>query len=108
MGYGNWLHGEAVGYGMLMAANLSIKQGWLTPLDYSRIENLLEAAHLPTQAPSEMSPGDFLNHMSVDKKVRDGKLNLVLLHKLGEATLTAEFNPALLEKTLQECCHDEK
>jgi 3-dehydroquinate synthase len=105
MGYGNWLHGEAVAYGMLMAAHLSIKQGWLTQQDYMRIENLLVAAHLPTQAPSSMESDDFINHMSVDKKVRDGKLYLVLLNKLGEATLTADFKPSLLEKTLHECCN---
>lgn len=104
MGYGNWLHGEAVAYGMLMAANLSIKQGWLNQQDYARIENLLLVANLPTQAPENMSADDFFCHMSVDKKVRDGKLYLVLLNKIGEAVLTSDFNTALLESTLQECC----
>ncbi|MFK7814704.1 MAG: 3-dehydroquinate synthase [Gammaproteobacteria bacterium] len=106
MGYGNWLHGEAVAYGMLMAADLSIKQGWLTQQDYSRIESLLVAANLPIQAPKNMSANDFFSHMSVDKKVRDGKLYLVLLNKIGEAVLTSDFNTSLLEATLRECCNE--
>lgn len=105
MGYGNWLHGEAVAYGMLMAADLSIKQGWLTPQDFTRIESLLIAANLPTQAPSDMSANDFFKHMSVDKKVRDGKLYLVLLNKIGEAVLTSSFSTSSLEATLSECCN---
>jgi len=104
VGYGNWLHGEAVAYGMLMAARLSIKQGWLAEKDYARIETLLEQANLPTQAPEKMSADAFTQHMSVDKKVRDGKLFLVLLQKIGEAILTSEYKPAFFEATLQECC----
>ncbi|NNC67367.1 MAG: 3-dehydroquinate synthase [Gammaproteobacteria bacterium] len=103
-GYGNWLHGEAVACGMLMAARLSIKQGWLTEQDYSRIETLIKAANLPTQVPKNMNVEEFLQLMSVDKKVRDGKLYLVLLNKIGEANLTANFNDNLLEETLLEYC----
>ncbi len=103
-GYGNWLHGEAVACGMLMAARLSIKQGWLTKQDYSRIETLIKAANLPTQVPKNMNVEEFLQLMSVDKKVRDGKLYLVLLNKIGEANLTANFNDNLLEETLLEYC----
>ncbi len=103
-GYGNWLHGEAVACGMLMAARLSIKQGWLTEQDYSRIETLIKGANLPTQVPENMNVEVFLQLMSVDKKVRDGKLYLVLLNKIGEANLTANFNGNLLEETLLEYC----
>ena len=103
-GYGNWLHGEAVACGMLMAARLSIKQGWLTEQDYSRIETLIKCANLPTQVPENMNVEEFLQLMSVDKKVRDGKLYLVLLNKIGEANLTANFNDNLLEETLLEYC----
>ncbi len=106
MGYGNWLHGEAVACGMLMAANLSIKQGWLNRQDYSRIESLLIAANLPTQAPNNLSANKFFDLMSIDKKVRDGNLHLVLLNKLGEAVLTSDFNTSSLEATLRECCNE--
>ena len=104
MGYGNWLHGEAVGYGMLMAARLSIKQGWLTEKDYARIEALIEKANLPTSAPENMSANDFSQHMAVDKKVRDGKLFLVLLKEIGNAVLTADLKGNSFEENLQECC----
>lgn len=106
MGYGNWLHGEAVACGMLMAARLSIKQSWLNEQDYIRIEALLEKANLPTSVPKNMAANDFIKHMSVDKKVRDGKLFLVLLQNIGNATLTADFKDASFENTLQECCSD--
>lgn len=106
MGYGNWLHGEAVGCGMLMAARLSIKQGWLNEQDYARIEALIKQANLPTSVPDKMTANDFIQHMSVDKKVRDGKLFLVLLQKIGSAVLTSDLKGSSFEKTLQECCSD--
>ncbi len=104
VGYGNWLHGEAVAYGMLMAMRLSIKIGWINEQDYLRVEKLLQKANLPTQAPDNLSPEKFIHLMSVDKKVRDGKLYLVLLNKIGVAILTANFKHSLLEETLDECC----
>ena len=103
-GYGNWLHGEAIAYGMLMAMRLSIKLRWINEQDYLRVEKLLQKANLPTQAPDNLSPENFMQLMSVDKKVRDEKLYLVLLKQIGEAILTAEFKPSLLEETLNECC----
>jgi len=105
IGYGNWLHGEAVAYGMLMAAHLSIKQGWLTKQDYSRIEALIKAANLPIEAPDKMNSEEFTKLMSVDKKVRDGKLYLVLLKKIGEAALTSDFKASSLKETLIEYCN---
>ena len=105
VGYGVWLHGEAVAYGMLMAMRLSVKQGWLDEQDYIRVENLLDKANLPIQAPKNIIAENFMQHMSVDKKVRGGKLYLVLLKSIGEAILTAEFNSVLLEETLNECCN---
>lgn len=104
-GYGNWLHGEAVACGILIAARLSTKQGWLTEQDYSRIEKLIKTANLPTQVPENMNVDEFLQLMSVDKKVRAGKLYLVLLNKIGKAVLTADFNTTLLEETLLEHCN---
>jgi len=104
VGYGNWLHGEAVAYGMLMAIKLSIKLGWVNEQDYERTSNLLEKAKLPVHAPDEMNAKTFLQLMSIDKKVRDGKLFLVLLKNIGDAVLTADFDPVLLENILDECC----
>jgi 3-dehydroquinate synthase len=87
MGYGVWLHGEAVGAGMMMAADLSWRLGWLSIGDKQRTQNLLARAGLPTHAPAELSRERFAELMSVDKKVMDGKLRLVLLKSIGEAVV---------------------
>lgn len=99
-GYGNWLHGEAVGTGMLMAADLSARCGWLKAADVARTRALIEAAGLPVTPPADMSAEQFLALMAVDKKVLDGRLRLVLLRALGQAVVTDEFDPALLRETL--------
>ncbi len=99
-GYGTWLHGEAVGTGMLMAADLSARMGWLSAQDVTRIRDLLVAAGLPVVAPESMTPEEFVGLMSVDKKVLDGRLRLVLMHSIGDAVVTDEIDPALLNQTL--------
>ena len=99
-GYGNWLHGEAVGTGMLMAADLSMRQGWISAADVQRVENLIDKAQLPTRAPAHMDYEAFMEIMAVDKKVRAGKINLVLFRALGDAVVTADFDPDLLRETI--------
>ena len=100
MGYGIWLHGEAVATGMLMAADLSWRLGFLSAADVERVKQLLIAANLPVVPPESISPAEFLNLMAVDKKVLAGKLRLVLLTSLGHAVVTADFPLATLEQTL--------
>lgn len=100
MGYGQWLHGEAVAAGMVMAADLSYRLGNLTELDVSRVEKLLLRADLPVNAPKEVSEADFLSLMAVDKKVLDGQLRLVLLKAIGEAEVTSEFGLDQLKATI--------
>lgn len=97
-GYGNWLHGEAVATGMLMAADLSLREGWLSLQDCQRIRNLLTDAQLPIAPPEDMSAETFTQHMLVDKKVLDGNLRLVLLKQLGLAVVTSDFSQQHLEK----------
>ncbi len=99
-GYGNWLHGEAVGVGMCMAADLSARLSWLRPADLQRTRDLIERANLPTVPPPELSAERLLDLMAVDKKVLDGRLRLVLLRGIGEAVVTDQFDPALLRATL--------
>ncbi|WP_086479543.1 3-dehydroquinate synthase [Oceanospirillum sanctuarii] len=99
-GYGQWLHGEAVATGMLMAADLSQREGWLTSEDCSRIKKLLEAFDLPVIPPADMSADTFIGHMLVDKKVLDGNLRLVLMESLGQAVVTDRFAEANLQQTL--------
>ena len=99
-GYGNWLHGEAVAAGMRMAADLSARHQWLPSQDVERIESLLKRAGLPTSPPKEMDEAQFAELMSIDKKVVDGGLRLVLLKEIGSAVVTGDFSHALLSQTL--------
>lgn len=99
-GYGHWLHGEAVGAGMMMAAHLSARLGWLNGQELARVERLLRAAGLPVAPPKGMSSERFMALMAVDKKVIDGSLRLVLLRQLGRGVVTADFPPEKLEQTL--------
>ena len=100
-GYGNWLHGEAVGTGMMMAADLSVREGNLTPEDRTRAVNLIGRASLPSMAPEGMTSEDFMGLMAVDKKNVDGALRLVLLRALGDAYVTADASVDNLQATLQ-------
>ncbi len=99
-GYGNWLHGEAVAAGMVMAADLSARHGWLAQTDVERTAALLRQAGLPVAPPPEMSEQQFLDLMAVDKKAVDSGLRLVLLKAIGTAVLTADYRPELLSATL--------
>lgn len=102
-GYGSWLHGEAVGAGMMMAADLSARMGALTDAEVLKLRRLLQAAHLPVEGPHNMSCDDYISRMAVDKKVLDGTLRLVLLKKIGEAYVTSEVPSPLLQETLMAC-----
>ncbi|UJJ33387.1 3-dehydroquinate synthase [Halopseudomonas maritima] len=99
-GYGNWLHGEAVGAGMVMALDLSCRLGWVTDAERQRAVALIAAAGLPVAPPKGMRVADFEQLMAVDKKVLDGQLRLVLLHGLGSAVVTAEFDADVLRQCL--------
>ncbi len=103
-GYAGWLHGEAVACGMLMAAALSVKLGWLARQDYARVHNLLEVVKLPRQPPRDIHVDEFINIMATDKKSRAGKLHLVLLKGVGNAVLTTDFPTAFLEDVLRVFC----
>jgi 3-dehydroquinate synthase len=100
MGYGRWLHGEAVAIGMLMAADLSKRLGWISYEDVARIRRILIEAKLPVVVP-DISSDAFLSLMGQDKKVLDGQLRLVLLKEMGQAVITREFDFNLLLQTLQ-------
>lgn len=101
MGYGTYLHGEAVAIGMIMAADMSARLGWLESAQTERIRRLLQAMQLPVQAPPELSSKRMLELMQVDKKVRDGKIRLVLLEALGQAVLTDDYPVEPFQTTLQ-------
>ena len=102
MGYGNWLHGEAVATGMVMATDLSERHHWIPPEVKQRTILLLKRAGLPVQAPTEMSVEQYMDIMAIDKKVDRGVIKFVLLKQLGQAFVCDDYDPELLRQTLEQ------
>lgn len=100
-GYGNWLHGEAVAAGMVMAASTSVLRGLITPEAKQRIEQLISAFDLPTQKPAEMGYDAFIEHMALDKKVLAGKLRFVLPTAIGQAALFSDVEEQQLRQIVE-------
>ena len=100
MGYGNFLHGEGVSVGMVMAADLSYRMGWIERSDVVRIKAILCAAGLPVEVPEGMSAERFMSLMSVDKKVQEGHIRLVLLKGIGKAIISDDYSAEKLAETL--------
>jgi 3-dehydroquinate synthase len=99
-GYGEWLHGEAVGFGMLLAADMSQRLGWIDAADVARVRELLARAGLPVAAPPIGAARAF-ELMGMDKKVLQGRIRLVLLRRLGEGVVSGDYPADLLQATLQ-------
>jgi 3-dehydroquinate synthase len=100
MGYGNWLHGEAVAAGMMMAIDLSIREGMVDESLRARSARLLRRAGLPISPPEGISIEQYLDVMAIDKKNVDGNIRLVLLRALGDAFVTTDYSPEELRQTL--------
>ena len=98
-GYGTWLHGEAVGAGMLLAAQLSRKVGLIGENDVRRVDAILSAAGLPTHAP-DLGFDRYFELMGHDKKVEDGRIRFILLKRVGEAFVSADVPRAALAEVL--------
>jgi 3-dehydroquinate synthase len=103
LGYGQWLHGEAVAAGTVMAAELSRRLGWLAGADVARVKDLLVRAGLPVSGPM-LGVDRYLDFMGHDKKVIAGKLRLVLLKQLGTAVTFAESPPEDIRAAIEACC----
>ena len=99
LGYGEWLHGEAVATGMVMAADLSHRMGWIALEDLERTKKIISRAQLPIVCP-KIPLDDFLAYMAHDKKVLNGQLRLVLLQQLGKAVITRDFNVELMQQAI--------
>lgn len=99
MGYGVWLHGEAVAAGTMMAADLSQRMGWLTQADVARIQKSFEAANLPITAP-HLGVERYLDLMGLDKKVENGKIRLILQQGIGKSVITSDYDVEKLKETL--------
>jgi 3-dehydroquinate synthase len=98
-GYTEWLHGEAIGAGLVMAACMSRESGYLTSDELGRVMSLVERAGLPTHV-SNVKPDVALEHMRIDKKVQAGRIRLVLLRGIGSAFVTADYGEPALRQTL--------
>jgi 3-dehydroquinate synthase len=103
MGYGNWLHGEAVAAGTMMAAELSRRLGWLNAEDVARIDDLHRRAGLPVVGPA-LPVGKYLDLMASDKKVEEGRLRLILLRAIGCAVIHVGAPPDLIAASIEARC----
>ena len=99
LGYGVWLHGEAVATGMVMAADLSQRMGWISAEDLQRTKKIIQRAHLPVKCPA-IPLDEFLAYMAHDKKVLNGQLRLVLMKSLGQAVISKEFDVELMKQAI--------
>lgn len=99
--YQDWLHGEAVAAGMVMAAQLSVRQGLLPQAEADRATDLIAELELPVARPSNINPEHMLSIMSMDKKVLGGLIRLVLLNAIGDAVVSTDYSSSALLATLQ-------
>ncbi|HAV4976989.1 TPA: 3-dehydroquinate synthase [Acinetobacter baumannii] len=99
LGYGTWLHGEAVATGMVMAVDLSQRLGWISNEDVARTKKIIQRANLPISCP-QIPLNDFLGYMAHDKKVLNGQLRLVLLKQLGQAVITKDFDVEFMKQAI--------
>lgn len=102
LGYGKWLHGEAVACGMVMAAQLSVRLGLIDAAFVTRLQTLLQQANLPTVAPAlhadtTQNIQTWLQYMQVDKKAQDGQVRFVVLEKLGTAAMATVADDVIAE-----------
>ena len=105
MGYGEWLHGEAVAAGTMMAVELSRRLGWLCAADVERVRILLQRAALPVTGP-DLGAARYLELMSHDKKVIAGSMRLVLLKTLGSAVTHGDARHEDIVAAIDRCCHE--
>jgi len=101
MGYGKWLHGEAIAAGMCMAAEFSQQLGWMALEDVERVKHLIIRAGLPIQPPALLSGDQLFDLMAVDKKVLNGRLRLILMKGIAESIVTDDFEVEVLKKYLK-------
>lgn len=104
-GYGQWLHGEAVAAGTVMAVDMSYRLGWIEDSLVKRVDRIFKQAKLPTAPPETMTVEMFKSVMAVDKKVADGLLRLILLKgPLGNCVFTGDYDRKALDETLRAFC----
>ena len=105
-GYERWLHGEAVGIGMVMAAHLSGELGWLEAASIERATALIRRAGLPWEPFDGVAAVQMRQLMQADKKVQSGRLRLILLRSIGAAEIVDQVDELLVMETIRRFCHD--
>ena len=99
-GYGNWLHGEAVAAGIILACKTAEHLDWLTPSETRRVEALQQQFKLPVAGPDSMSVADYMRHMARDKKVEAGQIRFVIPQGIGKAVVTKDVTQPILDTVL--------
>jgi 3-dehydroquinate synthase len=99
-GYGNWLHGEAVATGMVLAAKLAVAMNLLEVSDYRRIEELILAFDLPVEAPESMGFNEFIKHMRRDKKNIAGTMRFIVPTAIGQSEIRDDVSQEILQQIL--------
>lgn len=102
MGFGNWLHGEAVAAGTVMAAELSARLGFLGAADVARVRRIFERAGLPVSGP-QLGTDRYIELMRHDKKVEDGRLRLILLKSVGSAIIHDGASLEQISASIEAC-----
>ena len=102
LGYGQYLHGQAIAVGMIMAADLSARLGYLSDKEVSRVRLIIEKAKLPTKINAKISKQNFITAMMVDKKVKQGVLALILLKTLGQAFVSSDYDTSILDDLIDD------
>jgi 3-dehydroquinate synthase len=100
LGFGTWLHGEAVGAGLVLAADLSWRMGRISAADFERVVSLVARARLPVKAP-RLGLDRYTALMQGDKKTLDGRLRFIALQRIGQAMIAEDVPAALLRQTLE-------
>ncbi|MFC3093756.1 3-dehydroquinate synthase [Alteromonas sediminis] len=100
MGYGNWLHGEAVAAGMVIACRVAEQLNWMDSSEVRRLINLLQSFELPVSGPESMDFSAYMQHMQHDKKVEAGSIRFVIPTGIGNAVVTSEISEQLLQQVL--------
>jgi len=100
LGYGEWLHGEAVGCGMALAAKMSLAHGWLKDYEFDQIKNLISRANLPIEKP-DIPYQDFIGAMKLDKKNKNKEIYLVLQQGIGKAIVTNNYSSSELDNIIK-------
>ena len=102
-GYGDWLHGEAVACGMVLAGAVSVRRHGLPAGDLERIRELLRSFGLPIHLPQAMNGEHFLDKMQLDKKVLTGRIRYILLDAIGRGIIADDVDPAMVFGAIEDC-----